>query len=183
MPHYKDWYGGRFSVTEYPDNTDEHWGAFETAADVANTAAVDDWTAYTTNDAPDALSEPLYGNLWDSYSIPRPDAFAIMADPNFASPTETDFMIWDVTWNGNVGDIAGVSTYSLTLAELTDVNTTPYTALQNVYFQVDFTAPTVPEPSAGLLLSVALTASLMLRSVRRFLGFSVTLLLIAIPVV
>lgn len=182
MPHYKDW-SGRFSITQYPDNTDEHWGSFETAADVANTATVVDWSDYNPNDAPDAFSEPLYGNLWDSYSIPRPDAFAIMADSAFVSNTETDFMIWDVSWSGNLGDIAGSNTYTMTLAELTDVNITPYSAIQGVYFQVEFTtAPQVPEPATGLLLSLALGASLLLRSVRRFVGFSVTLLAMALPV-
>ena len=182
MPHYKDW-SGRFSVTQYPDNTDEHWGSFETAADVANTATVVDWSIYDSNDAPGAFSQALYGNFWDNYAIPRPDAFAIMADTTFASNTETDFMIWDVGWNGNVGDIAGSYSHTLTLAELTDVNSTPYSAIQNVYFQVEFTAPPVPEPSTGLLLSVALGASLLFRSVRRFLGFSVTVLVMTLLLV
>jgi len=171
MPHYKDW-SGSFSVTQYPDNTDEHWGSFETAADVANTATVVDWSVYNPNDAPGAFNQALYANLWDNYTIPRPDAFAIMADPAFASTAETDFNIWDVSWSGNTGDIAHSVSHTMTLAELTDVNTTPYAAIQEVYFQVEFTAPQVPEPSTGLLLGLAVAGSMMLRRVRRLLGFS-----------
>lgn len=88
-----------------------------------------------------------------------------------------------IGWNGNVGDIAGSFSHTLTLDELTNVNSTPYTAFQNVYFQVEFAAPPVPEPSTGLLLSIALGASLLFRSVRRFLGFSVTLIAMALPLV
>ena len=171
MPHYKDWYTG-WSVTEYPDNSDEHWGSFETAGDIPNSAPLIQWSEFTPSNAPDALSEPLYSNLWDNYGIPRPDAFAIMADPFFASTTETDFMIWDVNWSGNIGDIAGVSTYTMSLAELTELNTTPYSAIGNVYFQVDFAAPPVPEPSTGILLSIALTAALMGRSPCRLFRFN-----------
>lgn len=177
MPHYKDFHG-RFSVTQYPDNTTEHWGSFENAADVANSATAIDWSVYNPNDGPGAFNQSLYGNFWDNYAIPRPDAFAIMGDPTFASTNETDFMIWDVSWNGNVGDIASSFSNTLTLAELTDVNSTPYAAIQGVYFQVEFTAPQVPEPSTGLLLSFAVAGSMLLRSVRRLLRLTSGLLFV-----
>ncbi|MCH2114347.1 MAG: PEP-CTERM sorting domain-containing protein [Pirellulales bacterium] len=175
MPHYKDWHG-RFSITQYPDNTDEHWGSFESAADVTNSATVVNWSAYESNNAPGAFTQALYGNFWDNYTIARPDAFAIMVDSTFTSATETDFNIWDVSWSGSVGDIASNISHKMTLAELTNVNSTPYSAIQSVYFQVEFTAPPVPEPSTGFLLGLAAAGSMMLRRVRRLLGFSVVTL-------
>ena len=94
----------------------------------------------------------------------------MMADTNFASTTETQFMRWDVRWNGDHGDVSGPSGKTWTIADLTGLGTTEYSTIQSVYFQVDFTPSVVPEPSAGLLIAIAMTACLMCRSLCRNLG-------------
>jgi len=179
MPHYKDW-SGRMSATEYPDNSGEHWGNFDNGTDVSNNATAIAWHSYNSNDQPAALSQPLFGNFWDNYNISRPEAFAIMADPVYSSFTETDYMVWDVSWIGNVGDISGPLNNMMTLQELTNVQTTSYSSLDSIYFQVDYSASPVPEPSTGLLLGLALGASLLLRSVRRAFGLTSGIVLVLV---
>ena len=182
MPHYKDW-SGRMSATEYPDNSGEHWGNFDNGTDVSNNATAIAWHSYDSNDQPAALSQPLFGNFWDNYNISRPECVCDYGrSGSTARLRKTDYMVWNVSWIGNVGDISGPLNNMKTLQELTNVQTTPYSSLDSIYFQVNYSASPVPEPSTGLLLGLALGASLLLRSVRRAFGLTSGIVLVLVLV-
>tara|TARA_Y100001978_G_scaffold125316_1_gene111787 strand:+ start:1181 stop:1699 length:519 start_codon:yes stop_codon:yes gene_type:complete len=172
MPHYTTWGGTSYDVVQYPGPPDEYWATFHSADDLYRESPVVTWSQYSASNVPSGLSERLTGTFWDNSSLARPDAFMLMADTYFASPTETQFMRWDVSWNGDAGDVSGPSGQTWTIADLTGVGTNAYSTVQSFYFQVDFTPPTVPEPSTALLLTIALAASVMCRSLRRILRFS-----------
>ena len=176
MPHYKDWSG---SYVEYPTGA-ETWLSFNDTTDVSAVANTIEWTSFESSNAPSALSQGLNANFWGDINATRPDAFAILADASYSTPTETDFWIWDVSWSGAVGDVSGSNTM-MSLDQLTNVQTTPFSQLSSIYFQVDG-FPQVPEPSTGLLLGMALGCSLLFRWVRRALGLTAGLLMIFVLV-
>lgn len=177
MPHYKDWHG-RMSVTEYPDNTGEYWGSFDDTADVTSAATGVEWSTYNPNDEPDALGLNLLDNFWINYNIPHPNAFAIMAQPEYSNSTETNFLVWDVSWGAGsgVGDISGPRINTVSLEQLTNGQSNSISPLSSIYFQVD--GAWIPEPSTGMLLGIALGIGLLFRSIPRMLGLTSGLLLV-----
>ncbi len=176
MPHYKDWSS---SYVEYP-TSGETWLSFNDTTDVSAVANSVEWTPYEPSNAPGALTQALYANFWDDINFTRPEAFAVLADNSYTTLAETDFWVWDVSWAGNVGDVSGANAM-MSLDQLTNVQTTPYSQLSSIYFQVDG-FPQVPEPSTGLLLGIALGCSLLFRWVRRALGLTAGLLLVFVLV-
>jgi len=175
MPHYKDWHG-KMSVTEYPDNTGEYWGSFDDSADVTSAATGVEWSTYNSNDEPDALGLNLLDNFWANYNIPHPNAFAIMAQPEYSTPTETNFLVWDVSWGAGSGDISGPRNNTMSLEQLTNGQSNSISPLSSIYFQVD--GAWIPEPSTGMLLGIALGIGLLFRSIPRMLGLTSGLLLV-----
>ena len=170
MPHYTTYGGTSYDVVQYPGPEGEYWATFHTADDLYQESPAVNWIQYAASNPPKGLTVPLSGTLWGDSSLARPDAFMLMADTYFASPTETQFLRWDVSWNGDSGDISGPSGQTWSIADLTGLGTAEYSAIQSVYFRVDFTPSVVPEPATGLLLAVALTACIMCRTVFRVLG-------------
>jgi hypothetical protein len=172
MPHYKDWSS---NIVEYPGDSGEYWGSFDSAEDLASGATVVDWSMHDANNEPAALGQNLLLNFWDDNNATYPEAFAIMFDPAYTTHAETDFMVWDISWSGVGGDISGPRINTMSLDELvneSNVQTTSFSSIGSIYFQFDSVPSPVPEPSAGLLLGLALGGSMLLRSVQRLLRLS-----------
>ena len=172
MPHYTTYGGTSYDVVQYPGPEGEYWATFHTSDDLIQESPAVNWIQYAVSNPPAGLRTPLLGKLWDDSSLARPDAFMLLADTYFASPTETQFMRWDVSWNGDSGDISGPSGQTWSIADLTGMGTAEYSTIQSFYFHVGYTPSVVPEPSTCVLLAIAMTACLTCRSVFRVLGFA-----------
>ena len=171
MPHYKDW-SGRFF--QDPSGTGESWGSFGSEVDLTQDATSIDWAQTESNSLPGLVIQNLNTAYWENNNLTKPEAFAIMVQPEYTNPDDTYFRIWDVTWNNDIGDISGQAPVTMSFQQILDNATsgqsTSFSSIDSVYFQVD--SVPIPEPSSGMLLGLAMVSSLIALLIRRFCTLS-----------
>ena len=99
MPHYTD-FSGLFA--EVPTASGEFWGHVYTNADLANASSTLQWTTYEANSTPALVAQLPNQSFFQSHQFAQPQALAIMADPAFSNPDQTDYKVWDISW-GQLG--------------------------------------------------------------------------------
>ena len=191
MPHYKDWSGTSWMEIPQGSASDpaasEHWAAFDSHDDLFEAASTHNWSSFDTQNQPNVPSVGFSANHWLDAGLDAPDAFAVLFDDANGSPENALFMVWDVgepLSNFEYGPaILRNEPWTVGAITYNAPNNPSFVAIEQLYFQFDSPTYAVPEPSTGLLLSLALGGSLLFRSVRRFLGFSVTVLAMALLLV
>ena len=167
MPHYKDW-SGRFF--QDPSGTGESWGSFGSKVDLTQDATSINWAQTESNSLPGLVTQNLKTAYWENNNLTKPEAFAIMVQPEYTNPDDTYFRIWDVTWNNDIGDISGQAPVTMSFQQILDNATsgqsTSFSSIDSLYFQVD--SVPIPEPSSGMLLGLAMVWSLIALLARRF---------------
>ena len=191
MPHYKDWSGTHWMEIPQGSASDpaasEHWAAFDSQENLLAAAPTLNWSNFDTQNLPNVPSVGFSASHWLDAGLDAPDAFAVLVDNSNGGPENALFMVWDVQEplsNMDYGP-AILRSEPWTVGAITyDAPNNPsYVAIDQLYFQFDSPTYAVPEPNTGLMLSLALGTSLLFRSVRRFLGLSVTVLAMALLLV
>jgi hypothetical protein len=181
MPHYKDWSGTSWMEIPQGSASDptasEYWAAFDSVDDLLAAASTHNWSSYDAQNPPNVPATGFSASHWVDAGLDPPDAFAALVgyqgDTN--GTPEINYMVWDVQEPLSTMDYGPsiLRSEPWTLTSLTSPASGPsYVPIDQLYFNFNSPTYTVPEPNTGLLLSIALGASLLLRSVRRMLRFS-----------